>query len=65
MSNRLEAAASEAKAAAGSLTDHGQKAISDIAAMAERTIAEADENGRARVARRPRHSAVSGQDLRR
>lgn len=41
MSNRLEAAAGEARAAAGSLADHGQKAINDIAAVAERTIAEA------------------------
>ncbi len=41
MPNRLESAAGEARAAAGSLADHGQKAIADIAAVAERSIAEA------------------------
>ena len=41
MPNRLESAAGEARAAAGSLADHGQKAIADIAAAAERSIAEA------------------------
>ncbi len=41
MPNRLESAAGEAKAAAGSLADHGQRAIADIAAVAERSINEA------------------------
>jgi ElaB/YqjD/DUF883 family membrane-anchored ribosome-binding protein len=41
MPNRLESAAGEARAAAGSLADHGQKAIADVAAVAERSIAEA------------------------
>jgi ElaB/YqjD/DUF883 family membrane-anchored ribosome-binding protein len=41
MPNRFESAAGEARAAAGSLADHGQKAISDVAAIAERSIAEA------------------------
>jgi ElaB/YqjD/DUF883 family membrane-anchored ribosome-binding protein len=41
MPNRLESAAGEARAAAGSLADHGQKAIADIAAVAERSISEA------------------------
>jgi ElaB/YqjD/DUF883 family membrane-anchored ribosome-binding protein len=41
MPNRLESAAGEARAAAGSLADHGQKAIADVAAVAERSISEA------------------------
>ena len=36
MSNRLDHATSEARAAASSLADHGQKAIADIAALAEK-----------------------------
>lgn len=41
MPNRFESAAGDARAAAGSLADHGQKAISDVAAVAERRIIEA------------------------
>ena len=41
MPNRLDHATDEARAAANALADHGQKAISDVAAMAERTISEA------------------------
>ncbi len=41
MPNRLESATGEARAAAGSLADHGQKAIADVAAAAERSISEA------------------------
>ena len=41
MPKSLEAAAGEAKATAGALADHGQKAIADIAAIAERSINDA------------------------
>ncbi len=41
MSNRLDDAAIEVRAAAGSIADHGQKAIMDVAAIAERAITDA------------------------
>lgn len=43
MPNSLQSAAGEAKAAAGTLADHGQKAITDIAAIAERSISDASK----------------------